>query len=152
MSVTIQTTTSLRYEGVVDSTTDEGDAKGVTLKDVKDITASGIPPKNPLFVPSTNIGSYTSGPADAKPANGDCMFSAAEIIHLLICTLAFCTDADISHKKGAGREGDLQAWVASEDITTSADGLGDEDTFGPGAHGNTSWDQLSACQRVTAMR
>jgi len=50
--------------------------------------------------------------------------------------LAFHTDA--------GRERDLQAWVASGDITTSAHGLGDDDTFGPGANDNTSWDQFSA--------
>jgi PAB1-binding protein PBP1 len=135
-TITLQTTTSQRYEGVVDSTTNEGDAKGVTLRDVKDITAPGFPSKDQLFVSSTNIDSYTSGPADAKPANGD----------------SFRTDTDISHKKGPGRERDLQAWVASGDTTTSTDGLGDDDTFGPGANGNTSWDQFSANETLFGVK
>ena len=63
---------------MVDSTTSEGDTAGVTLKDVKDITTPGAPLKDQLFIASTNIESYASGPADAKPANGDCMSSSDE--------------------------------------------------------------------------
>jgi hypothetical protein len=66
---------------VVGSTTSEGDTAGVTLKDAKDITAPGAPLKDQLFIASVNIDSYTSGPADAKPANGDCMFLSAEPYH-----------------------------------------------------------------------
>jgi PAB1-binding protein PBP1 len=68
-------------------------------------------------------------------------------------TLAFRTDADISHKKGAARERDLQAWVASGDTITPTDGLvGDDDTFGPGANGNTSWDQFSANETLFGVK
>jgi hypothetical protein len=45
---------------------------GVTLKDVKEITNPGAPLKDTLFIASTNIDSYTSGPVDAKLPNGDC--------------------------------------------------------------------------------
>ncbi|KAF8808712.1 hypothetical protein BYT27DRAFT_7222826 [Phlegmacium glaucopus] len=136
-TVTLQTKTSQRYEGVVSSTTSEGDTTGVTLKDVKDITNPGAPLKDQLFIASTNIESYTSGPADAKPTNGD----------------SFRTDADISHKKGAGRERDLQAWVSSGDAIAPADSLvGDDDTFGPGANGNTSWDQFTANETLFGVK
>jgi len=68
-------------------------------------------------------------------------------------SLAFRTDADISHKKGAGRERDLQAWVASGDTITPADGLvGDDDTFGLGANGNTSWDQFTANETLFGVK
>jgi hypothetical protein len=57
---------------VISSTNAEGDTTGVTLKDVKDVTSPGAPFKDSLFIASTNIDSYTSGPADAKMPNGDC--------------------------------------------------------------------------------
>ena len=68
-------------------------------------------------------------------------------------SLAFRTDADISHNKGVGRERDLQAWVASEDTITPAGNLvGDDNTFGPGANGNTSWDQFSANETLFGVK
>ena len=54
------------------STSGEGDTTGVTLKDVKDLTTAGAPLKDSLFIASTNIDSYLSGPADARPTNGEC--------------------------------------------------------------------------------
>jgi len=48
---------------------------GITLKDVKEVTNPGAPLKDSLFIPATNIDSYNSGPADAKPTNGDCVSS-----------------------------------------------------------------------------
>jgi len=45
---------------------------GVTLKDVKEVSAPGAPLKDSIFVASTNIEAWTSGPADAKAVNGDC--------------------------------------------------------------------------------
>ena len=45
---------------------------GATLKDVKEISVPGAPLKESIFIASTNIDSWTSGPADAKAVNGDC--------------------------------------------------------------------------------
>jgi hypothetical protein len=73
------------------------------------------------------------------------------IVHRLIFHLAFRTDADISHNKGVGRERDLQAWVASED-TPAGNLVGDDDTFGPGTNGNTSWDQFSANETLFGVK
>jgi hypothetical protein len=70
-TVVLLTKTSQRYEGVVTSTSGEGDTTGVSLKDVKDLTNPGAPLKDHLFIASTNIDSWTSGPADARPSNGD---------------------------------------------------------------------------------
>jgi len=53
---------------------------GITLKDVKEVTNPGAPLKDSLFIPATNIDSYSSGPADAKPTNGDCMSSSTSIL------------------------------------------------------------------------
>lgn len=76
-TITLSTKTSIRYEGVVLSTNGEGDTTGVTLKDVKDISNPGAPLKDQIFIASTNIEGWQSGPADAKApvGNGDCMFS-----------------------------------------------------------------------------
>lgn len=71
-TITLVTKTAQRFEGVVSSTSAEGDTTGVTLKDVKEITKPGTPPKDQLFIASTNIESWNSGPADAKAPNGDC--------------------------------------------------------------------------------
>ena len=70
-TVTLSTKTGQRYEGVVGSTAPEGDMAGVTLKDVKDITTPGAPLKDSLFIASTNIDTWASGPAGSKP-NGEC--------------------------------------------------------------------------------
>ena len=56
------------------STASEGDTAGVTLKDVKDITAPGTPLRDQLFIASANIDSFIFGRADAKSAKSDCMF------------------------------------------------------------------------------
>jgi PAB1-binding protein PBP1 len=43
--------------------------------------------------------------------------------------------------------------VASGDTITPANGLvGDDDTFGPGANGNTSWDQFSANETLFGVK
>ena len=44
----------------------------MTLKDVKEISLSGAPLKDSMFIPSTSIDTWASGPADAKAVNGDC--------------------------------------------------------------------------------
>lgn len=71
-TITLMTKTAQRYEGVIFSTSPEGNTAGVTLKDVKEITNPGTPLKEQLFIASTNIDQWTSGPADAKVPNGDC--------------------------------------------------------------------------------
>ncbi|PPQ95227.1 hypothetical protein CVT26_014918 [Gymnopilus dilepis] len=138
-TVTILTKTGQRFEGVVGSTTaTEGDTTGVTLKDAKDVSAPGAPLKDSLFVAATNIESYTSGPADARPTNGD----------------TFRTDTDISAHKTHPRERDLQAWVpASTDPSAPLD----EDTFslglgGPNANGTTSWDQFTVNEQLFGVK
>ncbi|KAF9052401.1 hypothetical protein BDZ89DRAFT_1088489 [Hymenopellis radicata] len=125
-TITLTTKTSIRYEGVIFSTSGEGDTMGVTLKDVKEISDSGAPLKDQLFIASTNIETWASGPADAKLTNGE----------------TFRTDADISQKKGAGRERELQAWQPDAPVPANAQlGTGDDLTFGPGSN-NHSWDQF----------
>jgi hypothetical protein len=44
----------------------------VTLKDAKEISVPGAPLKDSIFIASTNIDTWASGPADAKAVNGDC--------------------------------------------------------------------------------
>ncbi|RDB26295.1 Uncharacterized protein C21B10.03c [Hypsizygus marmoreus] len=133
-TVTLSTKTGQRYEGVVASTSGEGDTTGVTLKDVKEISTPGAPIKDQLFIASTNIDNWSSGPADAKPSNGD----------------TFRTDTDISQKKGAGRERELQQWSAGPDATGGG-GLGDDDTFGPGSSG-TAWDQFAVNEKLFGVK
>lgn len=129
-TVTISTKTQQRYEGVVASTSGEGDTTGVTLKDVKEITAPGTPLKDQLFIASTNIDTWSSGPADAKPPNGD----------------SFRTDTDISHNKRGGRERELQQWSAGPDAILPTD----DDTFGPS--NNTSWDQFAVNEQLFGVK
>lgn len=45
---------------------------GVTLKDVKEISVPGAPLRDSMFIASTNIDTWASGPADVKAVNGDC--------------------------------------------------------------------------------
>ncbi|KAF9267767.1 hypothetical protein L218DRAFT_854692 [Marasmius fiardii PR-910] len=133
-TITLLTKTGQRYEGVISSTSNEGDTTGVTLKDVKEITNPGGPLKDQLFIASTNIDTWQSGPADAKLTNGD----------------TFRTDTDISSKKLGGSERELQAWQAPVDVPNAGagGGLGDDVTFGPGSNINTSWDQFAANEKL----
>jgi len=72
---------------------------------------------------------------------------------------AFRTDTDISQKKsstagGGGKERELQAWVPSSDALPArpAGGVGDEDTFGLGANGNSSWDQFYTNEKLFGVK
>jgi hypothetical protein len=66
-TVTLLTKTAKRYEGVIASTTEsEGDTTGVTLRDVKELTAPGAPVKSPLFIASTNIDSWSPVSANSN--------------------------------------------------------------------------------------
>ncbi|KAK7050965.1 poly(A)-binding protein binding protein [Paramarasmius palmivorus] len=138
-TITLLTKTGQRYEGVISSTNNEGDTTGVTLKDVKEITNPGGPLKDQLFIASTNIDTWASGPADAKLTNGD----------------SFRTDTDISQRKQGGTERELQAWQAPVDAPTTtsstAGAIGDDITFGPGS-GNTSWDQFSVNEKLFGIK
>ncbi|KAI9566778.1 hypothetical protein HD554DRAFT_2173956 [Boletus coccyginus] len=135
-TVTLLTKTGQRYEGVISSTSPEGDTAGVTLKDVKEISKPGTPLKDSLFIASANIENWQSGPADVKLPNGD----------------MFRTDTDISKGK-ASRERELQAWQPADLLaspgapTAHHDGVGDEITFGPGA-ANNSWDQFAVNEQM----
>ncbi|KAI6115622.1 hypothetical protein EDD16DRAFT_1593513 [Pisolithus croceorrhizus] len=130
-TITLTTKGGLRYEGAISSTGPEGDKQGVTLKDVKEVSKPGTPLKDSFFIPSSNIDTWQSGPADAKVPNGD----------------SFRTDAEISNKAKLARERELQAWKSPEDASSGTaavhEGLGDEITFGPGAGVNATWDQFA---------
>ena len=66
-TVTLLTKTAKRYEGVIASTTEsEGDTTGVTLRDVKELTAPGTSVKSQLFIASTNIDSWSPAPASSN--------------------------------------------------------------------------------------
>jgi len=134
-TVTLTTKTAHRYEGVVASTSNEGDTTGVTLKDVKDISVPGAPLKDSLFIASTNIDSYLSGPADAKPTNGD----------------SFRTDVEITGKKLPARERELQAW-ADSDAPPIPSSVNDDDTFGAGSSAGGAWDQFTANEQLFGVK
>ncbi|KAJ7227180.1 hypothetical protein GGX14DRAFT_418480 [Mycena pura] len=142
-TITLLTKTAQRYEGVIASTSAEGDTTGVTLRDAKDLTAPGGPLKETLFIAATNIDNWASGPADAKPnGSGD----------------TFRTDNDISQKKGAPRERDLQTWQPTPDAASNpnpsgAAGLtGDDETFGAGSATKGSWDQFNANEKLFGVK
>ena len=44
---------------------------GVKSKDAKEISVPGAPLKDSLFIPSANVDTWVSGPADSKADNGD---------------------------------------------------------------------------------
>ncbi|PSS19953.1 hypothetical protein PHLCEN_2v3126 [Hermanssonia centrifuga] len=137
-TITLSTKTNQRYEGVIASTGGDGDTAGVTLKDVKEITSPGQPLKDVLFVASTNIETWSSGPADAKAPNGD----------------TFKTDIDISFKAAPRRERELQAWaddIPENSTASGRSGHTDELTFGLGAHGN-NWDQFAANEKLFGVK
>ncbi|KAJ3967566.1 hypothetical protein EV361DRAFT_929974 [Lentinula raphanica] len=139
-TITLTSKTAQRFEGVVFSTSGEGDTTGVTLKDVKELTNPGAPLKEQLFIASTNIENWSSGPADAKFTNGD----------------SFRTDTDISQKKAGGGEKELQAWQAPPDAPATSESTqfarGDEVTFGPGSNGNTTWDQFTTNEKLFGVK
>ncbi|EKM58280.1 uncharacterized protein PHACADRAFT_252488 [Phanerochaete carnosa HHB-10118-sp] len=142
-TVTLSTKIGQRYEGVIGSTSGEGDTQGVTLKDVKEILNPGQPLKESLFIASTNIDTWSSGPADAKLTNGD----------------SFKTDVDISKANSLSRERPLQAWADDIPDNTNASGTGgryvhnDDDTFGPGASsGGSQWDQFAANEKLFGVK
>ncbi|KAI0078797.1 hypothetical protein K474DRAFT_1706190 [Panus rudis PR-1116 ss-1] len=143
-TITLSTKTKQRYEGVVASTSGEGDTTGVTLKDVKELTQPGAPLKESFFIASTNIDTWASGPADAKAPNG---------------TDTFKTDTDISQKGLSRRERELQAWQpSSPEASTQPSappnaGNTDELTFGPGAAtGKQAWDQFDANEKLFGIK
>ncbi|GJE88624.1 PAB1-binding protein-like protein [Phanerochaete sordida] len=142
-TVTLSTKNGQRYEGVIGSTSGEGDAQGVTLKDVKEISSPGQPLKESLFITSTNIDTWSSGPADAKLTNGD----------------SFKTDVDISKANSLIRERPLQAWADDIPDGATASGTGgryvnnDDLTFGPGAStGGNQWDQFAANEKLFGVK
>jgi hypothetical protein len=130
----------------------------VTLRDAREISNPGAPLKDSIFIATTNIESYTTGPAESKSSNGDCELLAC-CFQCLIgrrSVTAFRTDSDISQKKGVNVRGrELQAWVPSTDappVSNGPGGGGDEDTFGPGANGNTPWDQFTANEQLFGVK
>lgn len=133
-TITLRTKSGQHYEAVIASTSPEGDAAGVTLKDAKDL--STLQSKDQLFIPTSQIETWASGPADAPPPvsapNGD----------------TFRTDTDISQQKNLSRSRELQAW--SDDLPPGLDDTlitggrhGDDVTFGFGSSSSAAWDQFA---------
>ena len=91
-TITLSTKAGQRFEGVIASTGGEGEATGVTLKDVKDISNPGQPLKDTFFVATTNIETWSSGPADAQAPNGDSEQSGASAITSLLTLLRSVQD------------------------------------------------------------
>ncbi|KZT20164.1 hypothetical protein NEOLEDRAFT_1141136 [Neolentinus lepideus HHB14362 ss-1] len=141
-TITLMTKTAQRYEGTIASTNGEGDTTGVTLKDVKEVSSSGAPLKDRLFIASTNIDTWTSGPADSRPtngANGD----------------TFKTDTDISQKAAPRRERELQSWADSPLPSTALNnrpGLADDETFGSGSSTGLKWDQFTVNETLFGVK
>lgn len=96
-TVTLLTKTAKRYEGVITSTSEnEGDTTGVTLRDVKEITAPGAPIKSQFFIASTNIDSWSPVPVNSNlsgPASSNSRADTKE--RTLLQTLAGLTVCDI---------------------------------------------------------
>ncbi len=72
-TINLTTKAGKRYEGVIASTAGERNMLGLTLRDVKELSAPGAPLKEHFFIPTTDIEVWFSGPADVKVPNGDCM-------------------------------------------------------------------------------
>ena len=145
-TITLNTRTSQYYEGTVASTTGEGDTKGVTLRNVRDLNAAaGAAEKEHVFIAATNIAEYRSGPAssDSRQPNGSGNPDS------------FKTDTDISRIGQPRRERELQAWVGDGPGEALGSGPGgkskDEQTFGAGASGG-SWDQFAANESLFGVK
>lgn len=129
------------------STNAEGNTTGVTLKDVKVLSTPGAPPKDHIFIASTNIDSWSSGPADAKPPNGSSL-SCLSCNSLTDPFTAFRTDTDISAKKvtAPARERELQQWSAGPDGPLQTD----DDTFA--MSGSAAWDQFAVNEKLFGVK
>ncbi|KAJ7066951.1 hypothetical protein C8F01DRAFT_1247367 [Mycena amicta] len=136
-TITLSTKTSARYEGVIASTSNEGDTTGVTLRDVKDLATPAGPLKDSLFIAATNINDWTSGPADAKLPNEPTPTSV--------------------RRRADPEERELQAWQPSSDLAANANanagGLGgDDETFGAGSTSKGNWDQFNANEKLFGVK
>ena len=143
--VVLATKTAQRYEGIVTSTSAEGDTAGVTLRDVKEILNPAAPLRDHIFIASTNIDTWSQAPPDPTP---DSKFLSYPICptHLIFCP-AFRTDKEISQRKGP-RERELQQWSAGPDAPGTVPF--DDDTFGPS--NSTSWDQFAVNEKLFGVK
>ncbi|KAI9512104.1 hypothetical protein F5148DRAFT_1273963 [Russula earlei] len=134
-------TAAKRYEGVVSSTAGERNTAGLSLRDVKELSAPSAPLKDQLFIPALDIDTWSSGPADVKVPNGD----------------SFKTDTDIS-QKAPRRERDLQAWQADlppPAVPAHGQHTGqhtDDVTFGAGSSGHAGWNQFVANEKLFGVK
>ncbi|KAI9461642.1 hypothetical protein BJY52DRAFT_1117025 [Lactarius psammicola] len=142
-TITLATKAGKRYEGVITSTAGERNTPGLSLRDVKELSAPGAPLKDHFFIPATDIDTWSSGPADVKVPNGD----------------SFKTDTDISQKAPRrDRDRELQAWQA--DLPPPAVGPpgtthgphNDDITFGAGSSGNAGWNQFTANEKLFGVK
>ncbi|KAI0250212.1 hypothetical protein BJV78DRAFT_1283349 [Lactifluus subvellereus] len=140
-TITLTTKAVKRYEGVIASTAGDRNPAGLTLRDVKELSSPGAPLKDQLFIPVTDIETWSSGPADAKVPNGD----------------SFKTDADIS-QKALRRERELQAWQPDASPPATAPGgpahgqHTDDITFGTGASGHGGWNQFTVNEKLFGVK
>ncbi|KAH9002958.1 hypothetical protein EDB86DRAFT_2894179 [Lactarius hatsudake] len=144
-TVTLTSKAGKRYEGVIISTAGERNTLGLTLRDVKELSAPGAPLKDHFFIPATDIDTWSSGPADVKAPNGD----------------SFKTDTDISQKTPRrDRDRELQAWqadlpppvVVPPGTTPTHGPLNDDITFGAGSSGHAGWNQFTANEKLFGVK
>jgi hypothetical protein len=103
MSVYLITKTAKFYEGIIASTTErEAETTGVTLREVKDLSAPGAPVKSQLFITSTNIDFWSPVPANntSAPPHSNTTWRAVSRERLKRQTLSDLTVCDIldAHK------------------------------------------------------
>jgi len=137
-TVTISAKTGQKYEGVIISTSGEGDTAVVTLKNVKDISVPGARLKDFIFLALTDIDTWASGPANTKAVNGN----------------SFKTDTNIRNKPGFRRKRELAAWTSDTPSTTpnmTFGTHGDDISFGPGAS-NGGWDQFATNEKLFGVK
>ncbi|KAH8994929.1 hypothetical protein EDB92DRAFT_1795000 [Lactarius akahatsu] len=144
-TITLTSKAGKRYEGVITSTAGERNTLGLTLRDVKELSAPGAPLKDHFFIPATDIDTWSSGPADVKAPNGD----------------SFKTDTDISQKAPRrDRDRELQAWqadlpppaVAPPGTAPTHGPLNDDITFGAGSSGHAGWNQFTANEKLFGVK
>jgi len=135
------------------------------LKDVKELSNPGAPLKDQFFIASTNIDTWSSGPADARAPNGEGESAVCDQhddrLFETFALLAFRTDSEITKTNAARRDRELQAWQPVPDPSSSPTsgppaplpqlGQGDDVTFGPGAK-SASWDQFAVNEKLFGVK
>ena len=134
----------------------------MTLESADEVSAPGTPVRGTVFISSIDIGTWVSGPADAKPVDGG--REQRHIIYLRKHSqvlLALNTDHGIGKEPDIRIEGEPAS--ASDAPSPAKAGTGatledsddetDGKTFGPGAsNGIGGWDQFAANEELFGVK